>query len=47
MAELMAVNDVVGNEGLFVHMAFIFADNAFEKKQKIWGLKNTHRGLDN
>jgi hypothetical protein len=43
MAEYMAVNDVGESEGLFVHMVFIFAGNASEKKLKNWGLKNTHK----
>ena len=40
----MAVNDAVGNAGLFVLMAFTFADNASVKKLKKWGLKNTLKG---
>jgi hypothetical protein len=41
MAESVAVNDAVGNEGSLEPMGFIFAGNASEKKQKKWGLKNT------
>jgi len=44
MDEFMVVNDAVEKEGLFVHMAFIFADNASGKKLKNWGLKNTLKG---
>jgi len=41
MVESMAVNDVVENEDSFVHMVFISAANASEKKLKKWDLKNT------
>jgi hypothetical protein len=27
-------------------MVFIYADSVLEKKQKRWGLKNIHRGLE-
>jgi len=40
MVESKDVNDAEEKEGLFEPMACTSADNASEKKQKKWGLKN-------
>jgi hypothetical protein len=43
MDEFMVVNDADGNADSYGRMAFIFADNASEKKLKKWGLRNTRK----
>jgi hypothetical protein len=44
MVDSKAASVAEGKEDLYEPMVFICADNASEKKQKKWDLKNFHKG---